>query len=776
MQDHLKLRIKYSVLALFKLILFFNSSIVIVEASEAQNLETTTKSKVKKVLSPLLSQYCQDSCKIVDISVEAGEHVPEVTELGFEGITQNKAKRSFYIKHILVDIQIEKLMSSINRNRLSIILKNHLKPIGGDIEVNWIPIDVPQLGHSLSLLEILKDKIRSKISRAVNKIFRKYCPDSCILSNISIEGELLTPEETSGVDPRRIVKSNTSHTVLRISEVNATVTFSDKLQESDRFQIQNILEARTKFVSPISFEAIVTSFPETFASKQDRLNSESNDPYGLEKLRQTLTLFKELAGTKEIISTKESNSASNSNNNSNSEYKADSKTSEQSTNKTEAETSQLSESNSFGDDNNLAYIIGIIAISGILIVVMLKVSQANQEAKMLVNAKNNNANEIQEEASKKSLAIQKPQSNTEDMQDLLKIQELKEELTKIFINAPKVSKETFTRILHDEGVEEAAKYVHIFGKMIVFELLSDPAMQRSLYELSEYYHKSNLEFSTKEELALLINLKTKVVAQEIKVLAANTIDQFEFLQKLDTNQIFTLISDESTQVKSIVLTQLSPKRRRTIFAMFEGGARISLMSELCKADAIPKEYLQNVALALSKKVLAKPELDTQSLRSSDIILELLEKSQLNEQKVLMNNLRESNPDSYRAIKMKLVTIHMLPYLKDGHLLEIVMGLERDHLLTFLAGCTSETKQLLMSHAPEELAESWAEDLETIAGLDESQYILVEMMVLSKIRQLSANGAINILDINEIIFGKSDSDHLSPKKNEQSLVSRRNLVA
>ena len=60
--------------------------------------------------------------------------------------------------------------------------------------------------------------------------------------------------------------------------------------------------------------------------------------------------------------------------------------------------------------------------------------------------------------------------------------------------------------------------------------------------------------------------------------------------------------------------------------MFEGGAKISLMNELCRADAIPKEYLQNVAVGLAKKVRSKPEFDTQSLRSSDIILELLEKS------------------------------------------------------------------------------------------------------------------------------------------------------
>jgi hypothetical protein len=51
----------------------------------------------------------------------------------------------------------------------------------------------------------------------------------------------------------------------------------------------------------------------------------------------------------------------------------------------------------------------------------------------------------------------------------------------------------------------------------------------------------------------------------------------------------------------------------------------------------------------------------------------------------MKNLNETNKSSARMIKLKLVTLEILPYLKAGHLLEIILGLNSEEIITFLAG-------------------------------------------------------------------------------------------
>ena len=102
------------------------------------------------------------------------------------------------------------------------------------------------------------------------------------------------------------------------------------------------------------------------------------------------------------------------------------------------------------------------------------------------------------------------------------------------------------------------------------------------------------------------------------------------------NQIFELIKDENSQVKGVIITQLSPKNRKLVFMMYTPEERVGLMKELCHGDSLPKEYLINVAKALHKKVLTQPKFDTANLRSNEVVLELIEKASIDEQQPYEN--------------------------------------------------------------------------------------------------------------------------------------------
>jgi flagellar motor switch protein FliG len=339
-----------------------------------------------------------------------------------------------------------------------------------------------------------------------------------------------------------------------------------------------------------------------------------------------------------------------------------------------------------------------------------------------------------------------------------------------------VARDTFSRMLQEEGVEQTSRYVYIFGPMIIFDLMNDPNLKRELHDLGEYYYKATFSFTDEQTLESLSALKTKVTASEIRVMAHKRAEQFSFLQNLDSSQIFTLVSDEKPHVQSVVLTQLDPARRRVVFDLYEGESKVNLMRELCRADAIPKEYLSNVAKALHKKVLSRTDFDTEQLRSSDIILDLLEKASLQNQRELMADLVKTNPEAARAIKLKLITVEMLPYIKDGHLLEIVMGLEREDLLAFLVGAPDYIRELLLAKAPSELAQSWMEDIEQLSGIEEARYRLSEMRILGRVRNLANSGAIRLVDINERIFAEEHLEQVRRDGQQVEMALGKNFLA
>ena len=52
-------------------------------------------------------------------------------------------------------------------------------------------------------------------------------------------------------------------------------------------------------------------------------------------------------------------------------------------------------------------------------------------------------------------------------------------------------------------LKEHLGYLHILGKVAVFDLLHDPSHRRNLFALSEYYHKSNIQLTLDDKISLL---------------------------------------------------------------------------------------------------------------------------------------------------------------------------------------------------------------------------------------------------------------------------------
>ncbi len=709
------------------------------QSGSYEKLRLQTIADVRAKIQPVLLQYCKDACMIIDIVPLIDENLGDSEDLGFEGVVGEDQGELLSVSKVNIQIQVDDRVTAINRDRMSSILKNNLQSGAYVADVVWMPVSLPQIGQTMAKEEQLKQLVQQSISQAIEKVIESYCPDSCVLSQTTVSGRLITPDESVDVAPEELARDRSGNGILKIEGIEVEVSIDDAISAATRTKIVNVMKVKTRFHAPVKLDVLVTSFPESFATKKEKEDLASADPYGLGRLRETLKIFRELAGTKEIITNNSTSDRSAVSNSSREELSSSERNQTSGGSKTEPWEWAL-------------YVAGIILLLGILAFIIIRFAGANRDAKLMMEAAYAPRDQQARSAAVSSGGERVvPDNHRQDMSTRMRIEDLKNELIAIFVDQPKVAKETFSRLLQEEGIEETAKFVHIFGHMVVFELLTDPNLQRDLYELSEYYHKSEFVFSQEDELKLINALKTRVTANEIRVLTRKQMDQFDFLSKLDSNQIYTLIAEEKPAVQSIVLTQLDHKRRRAVFEMYQGESKVTLMKELCRADAIPKDYLSNVAMVLHKKVTAKPEFDTENLRSSDILFDLLEKANLTEQKALMANLNASNQDAARAIKLKLVTVEIIPYLKDGQMVEIMLGLERSDVKMFLAGTREHIRNLILSKAPDELAESWVEDLENMAGFDEQVFRLAEMKILSRIRSLVNNGVINLLDLNEMIF-------------------------
>jgi len=768
-------------------------------AADVTRFERDIVAEARVKVQSVLQKFCSEACELIDIDADAAQISGETEDLGFENVT-NPTDVGVKISRMVVDIQVDDRVGSTDQDRLGKLIVNALRGLGTVPSVRWSNVAFPQIGVSAEVEDRLKQGLQQRIQGSIQQIIDAYCPGECVLASVTVEGKLASPDEVRGVAERELVRERGGRGILRVQNVDIDLSVDDKVPEDTRAKITNLIRAKSRFVSPVNVNIVPVDFPETSSS------SGQKDPWGLDRLRQTLQIFRDLAGTKEIITSTTQNTSSTNSTSSNSKEsttaeRVEAKELKESTNLTSKEklsssetalNSALSETSSSSDksvgfeNQTLIYVFAGLLIMLIAAGFYLRFAAASRDARVMMDtmpgtqstraSAMGGSDSLYPGAVSPIVGVSGGAVSREALSIKMRIEGVREELLKAFVDNPKVARDTFSRMLREDGIDQTARYVHLFGPMIIFDLMNDPSLQRDLNDLSEFYHKATFIFNDEQTLDLLNALKTKVTASEIRLLSRKRSEQFDFLQNLDAAQIFNLISDEKPHIQSIVLTQLDNLRRRNVFEIYTGESRVSLMRELCKSDAIPKEYLANVAKALHKKALSKTEFDTEQLRSSDIIIELLEKSKLIDQRRLMSDLVKTNPDAARFIKLKLVTVEMLPYIRDGHLLEIVMGLERQELLAFLVGSPEHIRDLLLTKAPSELAQTWLEDIEQSAGMEESRYRIAELRILGRIRNLANNGAIRLVDINDRIFSAEALADVSRDDQELQMAVGSNSIA
>ncbi len=773
--------------------------------SQGSKIESETIAQARVRVAHTLQKYCGEACELVNVEALVDQLSVESEDLGFESISGDQATR-VTVSGLMVDIQVDDRVSSVDQERLGKLIENSLKPLTSQASVRWSTVAFPQIGFSPDVEDRIKDALHQKVQSVVQGAIEAYCPSQCLLSAINIEGRIVPPDLARMVPERELFRERGGRAVLRVQSVDIDLGIDQKMTQDSRTKIYNMIKAKTKFVAPVNLNLSMVDFPNV------EKTAESNDPWNLDRLRQTLQIFRDLAGTKEIITSNTTQNSSSTNSNSSNRESLERNESRESreianltnTEKTSAserevsstsaksEAISASERHNQGGENTetMMYIAGFLILAGIIVALIMRFAAASKDARIMLDslpgsgaartgAQSTNpggyASETQPGLSNTGV-VNSTSTSRESFSVRMKIESLKENLLQTFMDSPKVARDTFSRMIREEGIEQTAKYVYIFGPMIIFDLINDPNLKRDLHDLGEYYHKAVFSVTDDQILELLLALKTRVTASEIRVMTHRHAEQFDFLKNLEATQVFALISEEKPLVQSVVLTQLDHGRRRVVFDMYEGEAKVNLMRELCRADAIPKEFLSNVAKALHKKVLNRSDFDTEQLRSSDIILDLLEKSSLQAQRELMSDLVKTNPEAARAIKLKLVTVEMLPYIKDGHLLEIVMGLDREDLLSFLVGSPEHIRDLLLAKAPSELAQSWIEDIEQIAGIEEARYRLAEMRILGRVRNLANSGAIRLIDINERIFAAEHLANATRSSGQVEMAVGGNVIA
>ncbi len=732
--------------------------------------QKTAENQIRRLIEPVIEKYCRDQCKLMSVQVSVDVATQEEISPGFEDFdlpkNQDLAPSAAQVK-ILVDDQV----GPVSRSKLVDLIQQYLDTLDYPVKIDTLVAHFPQPLGSAGKLSELRDKVSKEFKAAIEGLFQKFCPDQCLLTDFNLNTAAVNSEEAQYGTYGEYIQDG--DTAIKIKELSATILLDENLPPEDRNNIIEMAKLKTSGFKNVNITAKAIKFP------KPELNSYyAEDGTLITGGRRGLASAKSekstLTSDSKNNSTHQNTTNSNLNSNATHNQKTSAQENKNETNQREEKYTRIEKIERVENGDAVQAelqkfkIFGVIFAGSVLLLLLLifvmtlkpKSGSFSHVYKMLNGIENTPGGEFPLTGKLANPDGETPQERHSNLNKRYEIERLIEELSSVFVQHPKVAKHVFTRILTEEGVETTAQYIYIFGETIVMDMLRDASLQTDMTELMEFYAKNPFELTDDEKIDLLKRLHNRTVAGKLAVMGNRSSNLFDFLTDMDGLQILELIRTENLTVKSIVLTQCDPQKRTTIFANLDDDIRMRILGELSRIDYLPRDYIFNVANALKRKRKENPRLNTEALPGSEVLVSLLERTSPEVQKTVVKTLESNNPDNARNVKGKLVSIETLRFLRDGQLLEVILSLRHDELIQFLKGASKDIRETVFSRSPKELVLELEEELEQAKLISRETYQNVERKILNRMKVMSNEGLINLIETNERMFSNGQESGMT----------------
>jgi flagellar motor switch protein FliG len=714
-----------------------------------EQVAKAAESQIHQILDPLLEGYCQTdaagmpSCKILQVSVQVDRESQAALAPGFDDIRSQSSIR-LVPKSAQLRLLVDTKIGPVSRRKLLEIVDQYLSIVNFPVTVDARTASFPQPAASAGKIAVARDKVVREFKALAESVLGEYCGSRCVLGDVQLDAEPVNAEELQYGSASDLVQQD--GIALRVGALSATMLMDESLSEAERKSIGDILKLKAASFKSLALTQKVMKFP-TLADKATTpaqgvgsRSPSSEMPPGGSSTEPRSESLKQVQD-----STTSQNSSSSSSQSSESSQKSENYSRIEKIERVEngdAVQAELQKFKFYG----IIFAALVLSLLGVIAALGFRQTARSPSGPVAAAPSPTSPHDPRpgapsDEGKGRNVAVR------------YEIERHKEDLSTIFAESPKVAKVVFSRILTEEGVETTSAYMQMFGESIVVDMLRDPSLQSDLNQLTEYYARNTIELSDQEQLDLLRKLHHRTVAGKLTVMGSRASNLFDFLVEMDGLQIAELVRTESMTVKAIVATQCDAMKRNILFQQLDDAGRIELMAELSRIDYLPRDYIHNVAQALKRKRRENPKLNTEALPGSEVLVGLLEKTNPETQRSVMKNLSISHPESARSIKGKLVSIETVRFLRENHMLDVLLGIKHDELLHFLRGVPEEVRKHVLAKAPKDLVLELEEELETLPPSGRDVYLAVERKVLNRIKLMAQEGTINLLETNERMFAE-----------------------
>ena len=251
------------------------------------------------------------------------------------------------------------------------------------------------------------------------------------------------------------------------------------------------------------------------------------------------------------------------------------------------------------------------------------------------------------------------------------------------------------------GLDKAGLLFQILGESLALTLFNDLSESDLLKVRIRSKELRNISISLKKEI--LEEFYFKLLSNQTKHTVANTSDSlFDFLNKLDHEQLYYLLVNESSRVIALGIDQVSDGKKQKFFSRLEDPIQKNeVIMEIGNLDNIPLEAVVTIAKDLQQKVAFLPAPKKFSRGGGESMAKILSQMDDDEAQQYLDQIQGEDPELYEGIKQHYLTFDDLLEMPEHLMKDFWMSpdIDPDVLARALRSYEDETINSIIEFLP-----------------------------------------------------------------------------
>lgn len=226
---------------------------------------------------------------------------------------------------------------------------------------------------------------------------------------------------------------------------------------------------------------------------------------------------------------------------------------------------------------------------------------------------------------------------------------------------------------------------------------------------------------------------------------------FEYFSQTDKEKIYILLKDESVAVKSLVLSNLEPKKAASVINLMSDAEKKEVVLRLAKMESVSPDVIKRVDNAMYEKSLSLNTEKAENIDGRNALAQILKKMDSNAESDIIKYLSEDDPDLGEDLRNRLFTMEDVINCDDRFIQDILRTMSEREICLIIVSKPEDFREKLLKNVSTVRRQEILEQEDLLKPFRKSDCQSATSQFFSVLRRAFEDGRLYVKDRNDDIY-------------------------